>query len=374
MKIVLIGNYAPDGQQSMIRFARCLESELNARGFEASMISPAARIAAGRMVKSGNAKWLAYVDKFVLFPRTLNRLARASSPETIFHICDHSNAGYVMAVADRPNLVTCHDLLAIRGARGDPNAYCRASALGKLLQEWIRWSLKRTASVACVSLATANDFKQLVPDYRGIIRVVSNGLNTPYRRIPIDEAWRRLANFPLQRNAPFILNVGSSLPRKNREGCLRIMHRLEERFPGCMVFVGKRLNSRQRAMAADLKVDSRIIEVEDVSNEQLEALYNVAHALLFPSFAEGFGWPVLEAQVCGCPVVCSNRTSIPEVAGEAALIHDPADEAGIVESLLRLFDHSTRDELREKGFANAARMTTQSMVDGYVDLYRQLLN
>jgi glycosyltransferase involved in cell wall biosynthesis len=373
VNVVLVGNYLADRQQSMARFAQCLDTELNSRTIPARTIVPPARIAANRTVQGGLGKWLAYVDKFLLFPRTLRRLAKTSTADTLFHICDHSNAMYARELPPDRHLVTCHDLLAVRGAFGDPEAYCPASPTGKLLQKWILNSLASSEHVVCVSNSTANDFRTLAPEFRGTLDVVHLGQNTPYRVLPADEAWPRLANLPLQRDTPFILNVGSSLPRKNRDGCLRIFKKLADRFPGPLVFAGKELSAPQKQLAVSLGVADRVIELENISNEVLEALYGVAHALLFPSKAEGFGWPVLEAQVCGCPVVCSDRTSIPEVAGGAAFVHDIADETSFSESLLKLLDPALREDLRDRGLGNAAKLTTDRMIDGHVDIYRRIL-
>ncbi len=77
-------------------------------------------------------------------------------------------------------------------------------------------------------------------------------------------------------------------------------------------------------------------EIFRPDNETLLALYAAAHALIFMSRFEGFGWPILEAQTSGCPVICSNRTSVPEVAGEGAMIHEPDDYAGIAGDIQRL--------------------------------------
>jgi glycosyltransferase involved in cell wall biosynthesis len=373
VNVVLIGNYPADRQQSMARFAQCLDTELNRRTIPTRTIVPPARIAANRAVRGGLGKWLAYADKFLLFPRELRRISKASPPDTLFHVCDHSNAMYLRSLPHDRHLVTCHDLLAVRGALGDPEAHCPASRTGKLLQKWILNSLASSRNVVCVSHSTANDFRTLAPRFEGRLDVVHLGQNTPYRVLAPDEAWPRLANLPLRRDTPFILNVGSSLPRKNRDGCLRIFQKLADRFPGPLVFAGKRLSAPQKQLAVSLGVADRVVELENISNEVLEALYGVAHALLFPSRAEGFGWPVLEAQVCGCPVVCSDRTSIPEVAGGAAFVHDIADETGFAESLLKLLDPALREDLRNRGLANAARLTTDRMIDGHVEIYRRIL-
>ena len=81
-------------------------------------------------------------------------------------------------------------------------------------------------------------------------------------------------------------------------------------------------------LARRLEIAERVVEIEDAPDQLLEALYTCAVALLYPSLSEGFGWPIVEAQACGCPVICTNLPPMPETAGDAGLFRDPADEAG----------------------------------------------
>jgi len=126
--ILLIGNYPLDRQQSMQRFAMMLLAGLKTSGIPAELIQPSAFFGRFRYAGKFVAKWLAYLDKFVLFPRTLAKKLRERP--ALVHICDHSNAMYARASCDVPVVVTCHDLLAVRGALGEDTG-CPASATGK---------------------------------------------------------------------------------------------------------------------------------------------------------------------------------------------------------------------------------------------------
>ncbi|HEV3409321.1 MAG TPA: glycosyltransferase, partial [Chthoniobacterales bacterium] len=105
------------------------------------------------------AKWLGYVDKFLLFPRRLKRKLRAQP--SLVHICDHSNAMYSRHVGNAPVLVTCHDMLAVRGGLGEETD-TPASATGKILQRWILAGLRSADVIACDSEATRVDAERLV--------------------------------------------------------------------------------------------------------------------------------------------------------------------------------------------------------------------
>ena len=111
-------------------------------------------------------------------------------------------------------------------------------------------------------------------------------------------------------------------------------------------------------------IADRIIEIGSAESELLEALYDGAHALLFPSRFEGFGWPIAEAQACGCPVLCRGAAPMSEVAGGVALLRDIADEDGFAKDLLRLRDPATREKYRERGLQNARRFSAPIAPNG----------
>src|SRR5580700_10846422 len=156
MKVLLLGNYANDEQESMRRFADLLALQLPRLGISTELLRPAPVFGRLRRSAGGAGKWLGYLDKFVLFPRTLQNRVRQCDGEILVHICDHSNAVYTRVLAGIPHLVTCHDLLAIRSALGEfPGRRVRGS--GRLYQRWILRGLNAAKQVACISTATYRD-------------------------------------------------------------------------------------------------------------------------------------------------------------------------------------------------------------------------
>ncbi len=370
--VLLIGNYSPDQQQSMQRFSSMMLHGLTTIGLTAELIQPESVLgnfeSAGRFI----GKWLGYIDKFILFPRRLKQ-ALAKNP-AIVHICDHSNAVYVSRCHNVPVVVTCHDLLAVRGALGE-NTDCPASLTGRFLQRWILSGLRHATVVACVSRATASDAERLVKrrSDRPRIDIVSLGLNYPYQKLSPELARAQLAKIDrFDVDLPFVLHVGSNQPRKNRDAVLRIFARCKEKWNGRLVFAGDRLNAELMSLAQTLGVANRVTQLENPDSSLLETLYNCAAALLYPSRFEGFGWPIIEAQACGCPVICSDSGPLPEAAGEAGLFHDVADEEGFAADLLRLTDPQERARWREKSLQNAQRFSTKNMIAQYIDIYRTL--
>ena len=371
--VLLIGNYSPDQQQSMQRFGAMMLQGLEAEGVAAELIRPVPFFgnfrAAGRFV----SKWLAYIDKYVVFPFQLRK--KLATRPALIHICDHSNAVYVKpAGRAAPVIVSCHDLLAVRGALGEQTD-CPASLTGKLLQRWILGGLRRADAVVCSSQATAGDAARLGIGAGGrpSVDVILLGLNYAYRKLPVEEARARLKKIEgLDLNVPFALHVGSNLRRKNRDAVLRIFNRVKKEWNGQLVFAGERLDSKLQALARELGVEHRVRQFENPDSDLLEALYNNAVALLYPSRFEGFGWPIIEAQACGCPVICSTAGPLPEAAGQAGLFHPVEDEEGFAADLLRLTEPAERAKWSEKSLRNAESFSARKMVTGYIEIYRRL--
>ncbi len=377
IEVLLLCNYLPDGQQSMLRFGELMARLLPERGYQVECLRPRVCAFPSRPRGAGGlGKWIGYIDKYILFPRQVTRRLRNLRPgRSIVHIVDHSNALYVPRRSSGvPSVVTCHDLLAVRGARGEDTG-CPASPFGRRLQQWIVNGLSRTHGISCDSTSTLRDVERLVPaDASQIRRVIMLAQNHCYQPVSRELASPLLAGIPgIPWQEPFLLHVGSNLARKNKEGIVRVLARLGDRWRGNAIFCGAELSPQLEALAQTLGVRRRIFAVPRPDNSQLEAIYSVAHAFLFPSACEGFGWPLIEAQACGCPVICSDRTSLPEIGGEGALTFAVEDEGGMAEAVLKLAQPAFRAERIQRGFENLARFTDEQMLDAFGELYRQVL-
>jgi glycosyltransferase involved in cell wall biosynthesis len=367
MKVLLVGNYEFDGSTSMQIWANALLRELLARGVDAELIVP--RPVFGRIKPSptGLGKWLGYIDRFVLFP---GRLRAAAAEADVVHICDHGSAMFSNKTGGKPVIVTCHDMLAVRGALGEI-AEMRSSLAGRYLQRWVRRGLRRATQVACVSQFTLDDVACILKSSANLCKVL-NGLNYPFQPINATEAARRLARLP-EIKRPFVLHVGSSHPRKNRDGVMRVFAQAVKLSDLMLVFAGEQLHDDLIQLARRLEIHDRIVQVTKPGVEVVEALYNRAVALIFPSRFEGFGWPAIEAQACGCPVVASDIPPLTESLGCSAARHSLDDETGMADSVVRLAtDGAFRSEMRKRGLENVrSRFQTSRMMDDYLSLYRK---
>jgi glycosyltransferase involved in cell wall biosynthesis len=381
MKILMVGNYAPDGQESMKRFASMLFEDYKSRDVEVRLLQPGIYLNRFPRVPQSLRKWVGYFDKFVIFPSVLKRNAKWADA---VHICDHSNSSYIKALHGKPHLITCHDMLAIRSALGQiPDNV--TGATGKILQKMILAGLRQAQWIACVSENTRQELATVAPETIERSSVVYNGINYPYRPIEKGEAAaiiaqtvgdKRLHNVA---DHPFIFHIGGNQWYKNRLGVLRIyreLRKLREGLPTpLLAMAGQTFTTSMKEYIEENNLKEFVVEVGKCSNETLEALYSAAEIMLFPSLAEGFGWPVVEAQTCGCRVVTSNFAPLTEIGGTPALYCDPKD-AGEAASQLDFLLHETADDRRKRvqsSMQNAEQFSSQAMAKNYLKTYRDIL-
>ena len=372
MKILLIGNYFPSGQKSMQRFAALLNRGFSAAGHETRLIRPP--VVLGTLpVRGAAAKWLGYVDKFIVFPKSLKRAVEWAD---IVHICDHSNAFYIKYMQHRPHIVTCHDMLAIRSALGEIPCN-RTSWTGRQLQNMILRGLQaagRTGHIACVSEATRQDILRVAEVPKETVSTVYNGLNFPYCPLDVAQGRAEIKKFGIGLDQRFLLHVGGNSWYKNRLGVLKIFSALKSRPEGrrlSLVMAGQAITSDMRLFLSDCVGGQDVLQLINPANEELRALYSCADMLLFPSLQEGFGWPIIEAQACGCPVVTSDRAPMTEVGGEAATYIDPNDIDSAASVIARRIH--IRNQPCEKSLENVKRFNASLMIGHYLEQYELLL-
>jgi len=172
-----------------------------------------------------------------------------------------------------------------------------------------------------------------------------------------------------------VLHVALEHWRKNIPGLLRATAILKRTYPDILLIrVGTGRNSTLELIKS-LDLTDNIRYVTANNENDLVRLYNAADVFTFPSFYEGFGLPVLEAMACGIPVVASNRTSIPEVVGEAGLLADPTNLSAMAQALKEvLSDRALAETLSDRGIQRAAIFTWDKTAAATGSIYGQLLN
>lgn len=238
--------------------------------------------------------------------------------------------------------------------------------------------LKRAGAIICVSEHTKRDAIKVygVPEEK--MRVIYEGIHPRFRRVTDAKALQavkdryRLAD-------KFILAVGTIEPRKNLVTLFEAFRALREQDDGLaqeVIVVGKQgwLHESTYRAVHELGLTGRVRFFTTVEDDDLVAIYSLAHAMAFPSVYEGFGFPPLEAMACSAPVVSSNAASLPEVCGDAALLIPPLDIAEWVRALQRvLTDDVLRRELGARGPKQAAKFTWLATAQATQAVYQSLL-
>jgi len=377
MHVLLIGNYLPDRQQSMQRFGQCLLAGLADRAVSCEIIRPEARLSQRSSGLGGFAKWFGYLDKFVIFPRLLaTRLAALGSPGPLVHILDHSNSPYVRRIARFPHVITCHDTMAILSAQGHfPQNRTRLS--GRILQSAILSGLRRARHLICISKNTQRDLEKLLVGRNASTRSILYQLNHPYERLDASEAHARCALAGFDPGDPFVLHVGNNSWYKNRDGLLRVFKRVQSQTPKVglkLVIIGDPMTSEQGARLKREFSEGEVVWLPPMESARLQAYYSLASVFLFPSIYEGFGWPPIEAQACGCPVVTTPHGGLAEAVQSSALTASHEDEALLARHITNLVANGLEAAtLVEKGYVNVKRFAPPRMVVDYLEAYRQVL-
>ena len=376
MKVLLVGNYAPDGQESMLRFGALLRECCSSDEIEIKYVQPKARtlrlVDDARNTHAGIPKFLAYLDKLVIFPLELRKLVRDCD---VVHIIDHSNSVYWKSLGSKPWLLTCNDLMAVRSARGEFKE-SHIGWSGRLLQAWITSCIGRARHIACISHATQDDVHRLIPSTTGRTSVVHMGLSYDFR----PEAEVTHGQLPLPEAAQgrkYIMHVGGNQWYKNRVGVVRLFSLLAAGEPDLqLVMAGKAPSDVLQSEIDRSPCRDRIHNVGKVSNQQLQALYHHAEFLVFPSLAEGFGWPIIEAQASGCRVAATWKAPLTEVGGDSCIYLDLDNPEECRSRLLHLLheDEALRRTRIDAGIKNVRRFTAGQMAESYRALYRELLN
>jgi glycosyltransferase involved in cell wall biosynthesis len=277
--------------------------------------------------------------------------------------------------------VTCHDLLAVRAAR-DEFRPVRTRWTGRQLQRAVVHGLRQSRYIVCDSEATRSDVGRIPAVPADRTTVIPPCVSPSFAPVAQDEARDRVRRLTWAKGrtlpSRFVLHVGGNQWYKNRRGVIDIYAALVERRPDApsLVMAGRPLTADLQALIDAHELRDRVVSLDDLSDRDLAALYSLAELLLFPSIAEGFGWPVLEALACGCPVVTSNRAPMTEVAGDAVTYIDPVatvDAAAAVDALLQEPAAVRRDRLT-RGLARASHFSQAAMADAYVGVYQRLLD
>jgi glycosyltransferase involved in cell wall biosynthesis len=267
----------------------------------------------------------------------------------------------------RKEVVTVHDLFPLTSRDYSSPDFQRK--FSRLLVEAVR----RATRVITPSIYTAQQLCRYVNLEKDKIRVVPEGVDLP-KHLLEPEARRRSREEQVGSGNELVLVVGVIQTRKNTLGALRALARLPDRYRIVLVGGDGYGSEVVHNFLAESSLGNRAIVHGHVESAVLSLLYQSASVLLFPSFEEGFGLPVLEAMAHGLPVVASSKASIPEVGGDAVLYVDPADDAQIASQVLRAVeDNGTREQMIASGYARAREFPWSKTAEKTLEVYDEAL-
>ncbi|RYZ48066.1 MAG: glycosyltransferase, partial [Sphingobacteriales bacterium] len=291
----------------MPRYARMLSEAFIKKGYEVEMWAPKERFhrfARSQFIK----KWLGYIDKFIIFPLEVKIKLRPLPSDTLFSFTDQALGPWLPLVASRRHVIHCHDFLAQRCAAGEIPENS-VSFTGKWYQAWIRRGYRRGRNFISVSKKTREELHHFLGSIPQCSEVVYNGLNQDFLPLPVPEARAAVGNaLGLNMEQGYILHVGGNQWYKNRSGVVAIYDAWRSNGGNLpLIMIGKAPTPKLEAARKASLFKEDVHFCQGVDDATLRAAYAGASVFLFPSLAEGFGWPVAEAMAAGCPVVTTNE-------------------------------------------------------------------
>ena len=382
--VILIANYSLDGQYSMQNLANLFFQLYQPRVQHVRAIRPLAILGRLGNLYAPAAKWLGYIDKYLIFPLYLLYVRyHADLANTVFHIVDHSNALYVPLLYSAKVIVTCNDVLAIRAAKGHFFGQV-TGVLGKILQGFISYGLRRASHIVCISSNTREELLSLLNLEPTSVSVALLPLNHHYSPLASSKALSLLPPYscpqPITLSHGFILHIGGNEWYKNRIGVCHIYQQYflvasEQGIPIVpLVLAGKPISIE---IADFINANSYlpILQIIQPSSLHLQSLYSLASLLLFPSYHEGFGWPILEAMACGCPVVTTERPPMTEVAGSAGFYIDPKNHLQSAQLIIETLAANPRISVHwtQAAANNLLRFSPEAFNQFYLNLISTLV-
>ncbi len=273
------------------------------------------------------------------------------------------------------SVCTVHDLKFIV----HPEYMHSKAALKKLYFYWItKFASHKCSRIISISQSTKHDLVKHLDVSPNKINVIPEASTLHIDTVPSEDEQQAVCDkFAISKK--YFLIIGCRRPHKNIKNAIKAFLYFMEKTGGDddlqLVITGSAqpyADNQQLFSAMGTTHKTQIITTGFVSEGELDSLYRKAHALLYPSLYEGFGLPILEAMERGVPVVTSNRTSMPEVSGDAAILVDPTDYKNIAKGLEKTLDEQMRSACVKKGYARSAEFSWKKTAEQTLQVYRQV--
>ncbi|MDZ7957143.1 MAG: glycosyltransferase family 1 protein [Aulosira sp. DedQUE10] len=313
-----------------------------------------------------------FSERFWGFPRIVSK-QRAD----IFHIIDHSEGHIVNWLRDKgkPIVVTCHDLI---------NYFYQDNLLASVQvpivssKLWLNsvQAMQQANHIITVSAVTAKDTAQILNIDPELITIVPNAVEPIFQQLPKHQVDSFRQKQGISSETICLLNVGNNHPRKNISTILKVVQILKEKeLPIHFWKAGSPFTDDDKLFIQSQGLEHYVTYLGQPDKQNLVQIYNAADILMAPSFHEGFGITILEAMACGTPVITSNVSAMPEVAGDAGVLVDPKESQAIVEAVFCIHKDSTyRHQLIKKSLERAKLFTWQKTAEQVAQVYERVID
>ena len=277
---------------------------------------------------------------------------------------------YRYAKGDIKNVITVYDFMYEKYL----NKYNFRRTVHSL-QKYL--AIKYANYIIGISKNTLDDMLKYFPEFKNKKKqVIYLGINDDFYPIKSKNKLIKIQNYKLYYNSYF-LYFGNRKSYKNFKLLVNAYSALlknnkNKNIPCLVVAGGGEFSKNEKILLRENEILSSIIKLGRITNRELNLLYNYCTGFIYPSLYEGFGLPVTEAMRSGAPVICSNSSSIPEVAGEATILIDPNDVFGLEKSLLELLDNNKRKDLKCLGYKQSVKFSWDKIYSETLEIYNSL--
>lgn len=365
LKLAILTNARASDQRSMIGYGELLLETANSSGCRVVEFRAASLFGwlLPERVQGLPRKLANNLDRFLITPLML-----AGRRADIVHVVDPGNVIYLPLIRHHRSIATVHDMIPYLARDGKLPGW-RPSPTGRWLMNRITERLAKVDHIICVSQATSRDLLSYVDIPEGRIRVIHNAVFQPMGPASPEACADLRTRLRLPKDAPLILHVGRNF-YKNRQTVIEVAAKIRASNPNVHLVMVGTLTSDLTQLVDRLGLTDALHVLPYVRHEDMAVLHSTATVLLFPSLYEGFGLPVLEAQMCGTPVVCSNAGALPEVALPDCPLADPHDSQTLYELTRSILAWQNRHPVSDRDALHLSQFSVRSWTNSYLGLYQ----
>lgn len=283
----------------------------------------------------------------------------------IFH-----SSYYRYAKGNIKNITTVHDFIYEK--------YLLKYNIKRLIHSFQKYqAIKHSDYIIGVSKNTLEDMLKYFPEFKNKkMRVIYHGISDDFYPIKNKNNWIKINDYELYYNSYFFY-FGNRNSCKNFKLLINaysafLKNSKNKNIPELVIAGGGDFTKNEKILLKENDILSNIIKFNNITNKDLNILYNYCTGFIYPSLYEGFGIPIIEAMRAGAPVICSNSSSIPEVAGEAAIFIDPKDIFGLEKALFNLLDSNARKDLINMGYKQAKNFSWEKTYRETLEIYNSI--